>query len=211
MRQLLDLCERERKLVAYELHDGCVQELVAAAMHLEVGLDRWDDSPAARAAVEEGLRLVRAGLAEVRRVMQGIRPPSLERGGLRAAIEQLASEWQAAGLAVQLDLHLIHERLVPTLESAVYRILQEAVHNAQRHSGTTLVQVAVRETEGALELRVEDAGCGFTVAEVPASCYGLRGIRERAQLFGGQAAIDSQPGKGTRVFVSLPLRDYLLG
>jgi signal transduction histidine kinase len=211
LERLLRLCEREMKLLAFELHDGPVQHLVAALMHLEAAAARMTgNAEQIPASLQQGTHLVRAALQNVRHILEGIRPAALDAGGLSGAIRDLVTAEVDNGLQIQLDLALTADRLLPSLESAAYRIVQEALRNVRRHSGVTRAEVALRIQQEQLEIVVRDRGQGFDPARVAPDRLGLRGIRERARLFEGTATIDSRPGQGTCVHVLLPLRDRLL-
>jgi len=211
LEKSLALCERERALIAYELHDGIVQHLAAALMHVDGAVAQVTGDPSeAIAMLRTAADQLRDSLQEMRRLMRGIRPPRLESDGLSAAVTELAEEFQSRDMEISLTLDISTPRLQPALETAAYRIVQESLNNVLRHSGTKKAEVVVREGENDLEVTVRDQGCGFDVADVPSSRYGLRGIRERAELFGGIAEITSQVGSGTMVFVRLPLNDPLM-
>jgi len=96
------------------------------------------------------------------------------------------------------------ERLEPVLEGVVFRIVQEAVTNVERHSQSKAVTVRLQQQGGRLLVEIKDEGVGFNPDHVPADRFGLRGIHERARLFNGQAAIESSPGRGTKITVELP-------
>src|SRR5690606_18193193 len=111
-------------------------------------------------------------------------------------------------MEASIDVH--SERLVPTIETAAFRSLQEALTNAERYSQASRVRVRVTEHDDCLELEIEDDGVGFDRTRVPPDRFGLRGITERAELVGGRAEIDSAVGRGTRIHVTLPLADHML-
>jgi two-component system NarL family sensor kinase len=143
--------------------------------------------------------------------MRGIRPPRLESDGLAAAVSELIDELRSRGMDISLTLSISTPRLLPALETAAFRIVQESLNNVQRHSGTNRAEIVVREVDQFLEIIVKDHGRGFVPSDVPSSQFGLRGIRERSELLGGTAEFMSQAGSGTTIFVRLPLRDPLMG
>ncbi|MBC8874933.1 MAG: PAS domain-containing protein [Planctomycetes bacterium] len=96
------------------------------------------------------------------------------------------------------------DRLDPMLENTVFRIVQECLNNVKQHSQAARAEVRLVQNNDHLSIQVRDQGVGFDTTRVPEDCFGLRGIRERARLLGGQADIDSFPGKGTRISVELP-------
>jgi len=203
----LALQERERKLIAYEIHDGLVQLVTGAEMNLQALLAGPDTAPPdSTRAIAEVQDLLRRGVAEARRLIRGLRPPGLEEAGLGPAVERLVAEAsQPGGLKVELHNDLPEDRLPSELETAVFRIVQEALTNAQRHSQSGRVRIELGLPGKRLRLEVRDWGIGFDPRSVEEGHYGLKGIRERARLLGGRATIDAAPGKGTRLTVELPL------
>jgi PAS domain S-box-containing protein len=207
LRELLDLHERDRKLIAYEIHDGLAQQLAGALMRLQTYAampDKIGDN--GRATLADALRVLGEAVAETRRLIGGLRPAMLEEAGIVAALRELAAQHERrGGPAVEFHADVQFDRLVPPLESAVYRIVQECLTNAARHSGSPRVRVALVQVNGRLRVTVEDWGCGFDPEQVSGEHFGVRGIRERARLLGGAAEIDAAPGKGARVTVELPI------
>jgi PAS domain S-box-containing protein len=207
LRNLLDLHEQDRKLTAYEIHDGLAQQL-AGALYKFQSIDalRDHDPEAAREVFDESVGLLREAMAETRRLISGLRPPILDESGVIDAIEYLVSERNARGGP---EIEFVHPgelgRLAAPLESAIFRIVQECLTNACRYSQSDKVRVEVRQSDGRAHIEVRDWGVGFDPAGVEQGHYGLRGIRERARLLGGSASIDSAPGKGVCISVNLPL------
>jgi len=210
LREMLDLQERERRLVAFEIHDGLAQVLTGAQFKLQSfqeKLNRRGDLDAKdREAFEQGLSLLGAGLVEARRLISGLRPPILDDSGVVAAINYLATETRdRGGPEVEFVSEVRFQRLAPPLESALFRIVQETLNNVRRHSRSLKVRVELRESSDHVRLVVQDWGVGFEPGKVDPSRFGLRGIRERTRLLGGSATIESAPGQGTRICVELPL------
>ncbi|MCL4854958.1 MAG: sensor histidine kinase [Bryobacteraceae bacterium] len=206
--QLPDVCEQYRKLVAYEIHDGVVQCLTGALMNLEASLRIVGNG--IPAAAKEGLdrteELLRTGIAEARRLMNGLRPEILEDCGLIAALDCLVREGrERTNTSIEWSHSDDFDRLAPPLETTVFRIVQEGLANALRHSGSKKVRIALSQENHRIRAVVEDWGRGFDPGRVAQSRFGLQGIRQRAKMFGGEATIDSAPGKGTRIVVDLPL------
>ncbi len=206
LRQALDAHERERQLVAYEIHDGFVQPVAGALMSFEGSLEALQQDPDnVPCGYAMGLKLLRDSIDEARRLMSGLRPSALDEFGILSALENLVSENQRRGeLTVEYSHDVRFNRLASPLETAIFRIVQEGLANARRHSRSETVRVRLLQTGDRVRVEVEDSGIGFDPENVPADRFGLRGIRERARLFGGQATIQSAPGKGTRILVDLP-------
>lgn len=205
----LELYERDRQLLAYEIHDGCAQQLTGAMLCFQSCRQLRDANPReANDAFERGLRLLGDGLAEVRRLIGGLRPAVLDESGVVAAIGYLVNESRQQGgpeIAFRPDGQF--HRLAHPLEHAVYRIVQESLTNARRHSKSPRVEVRLTQQERLIRIEVEDWGIGFDPRIVPRDRFGLQGISERARLLDGQTTIVSAPGQGTRVVVELPLME----
>ena len=208
LRQLLEVYEKHRQVVAYELHDGVIQSVTGALMILEGHLHRLPKEIAD--SVREGFghvtHLLREGIAEARQLMRGLCPRELDESGLVTAIEDLVQEASTdKAVKIECSIQVQFQRLAPPLETTVFRIIQESLANACRHSRSDKIRVGVTQVGKRIRIEVEDAGVGFDLAKVDPARFGLLGIRERARLFGGSAIIDSVPGHGTRITVDLPV------
>jgi len=198
--------EWDRRLIAYEIHDGLIQEAIGAHMHLEALLQSGQVPPGpARDKIELALRLVRSAVGEGRRLIGGLRLPVLERSGVVAAIQRLIEEQPPGGPSIELIADVPPERLEPLLETTLYRIAQEAITNVRRHSKSDRAEIRLSQAGDRIRIEIRDWGVGFDPAHVERKRLGLEGIRERARLLRGRVEIDSAPGEGTRVFVDLPL------
>jgi len=207
LRQLLDLQERDRRLVAYELHDGLAQLLASGLLQLQAfaQLSDWN-SKEARKAFGTAIQSLNDGVLETRQLIRGLQPSILDHVGLAAAIDRLIDEVQVReGIKIEFDYDDQFGRLALPLETAVFRIVQEALSNACRHSQSEKVQVVLLAQGGQIHVEVQDWGIGFDPGLVKEDSFGLRGIRERATIFDGQATIKTAPNRGTRVIVDLPL------
>jgi PAS domain S-box-containing protein len=207
LRELLNLQEHDRQLVAYEIHDGLAQQLTAAWFKFQsIEPLREKDPVGAKAMFDAALEMLRESLAETRRLIGGLRPPILDESGVVAAIDYLVCEQrQRGGPEIEFDHHVEFDRLAAPLEIAVFRIVQECLTNACRYSQSQKVLVELGQAGGRVLIRVQDWGIGFDPAQVRGAHFGLRGIRERARLLGGSATVEAAPAKGTRVIVELPL------
>lgn len=201
LRKLLELHDQERKLIAYEIHDGLVQDLIGGQMLLETYVDgRHNDR------LQQAGHLLRKAINEGRRLINGLRPLVIDEQGIVNAIEFLIAEEEKRGSCAIRLFHRVHfDRLPPLMEGALYRIVQECLANARRHSGACEVEVWLHEDDGRLRLIVRDYGCGFDVSQVPDDRFGLESISKRAQIFGGKCQIESLAGEGTTIRVEIPL------
>lgn len=204
---MLRSSDHERQLIAYDIHDGLAQQLAAAAMQLQTyGYLKDRDGGGAKTAFEAGTQMLQQAHSEARRLISGVRPPILDEAGIVAALAHLAHEEQAIeGPSIEFQSDVEFRRLEPVLENAVYRIAQEALGNSCQHSGSPRVRLALIQEEEEIRLEVQDWGIGFDLAGVDENRFGLRGIRERARLLGGEATIQSEANGGTFVEVRLPL------
>jgi PAS domain S-box-containing protein len=207
LKRLLDLQERERRLLAYELHDGLIQDLVGAKMLIESLVPALGS---AQPALKEQLSIVesvlRQAIGEGRRMISNLRPMVIDESGILAAIDYLISEASGADSPKMAFRHNVRfSRLSPLLEGALFRIVQESLTNARRHSHATHVDVELAQVDDRVVLTVRDDGVGFDSATVPKDRFGLSGLMERTRLFGGRSHIRSELGKGTEIWVELPI------
>jgi len=215
--QLLTAEENERGRIARELHDGLGQSLSAIKFKLEEVL-----SPVGKRVGEANVKslgatisLVQNAVEEVRRIMMDLRPSTLDDLGILVTITWFSREFQKIYSAIKVEREIsIDENDVPeSLKIIIFRVLQEALNNAAKHSEADLVHLRLGKTDGRLELAVEDNGKGFEVEEmlaVPSSerGFGLGSMRKRTELSGGTFVIDSIKGKGTTVRASWPYKGH---
>lgn len=209
VEKLIVAQEQERRMIAYDVHDGLAQLIVSAKQHLDTCEDLWK-SDAARAEQELDVGLDRMGRAvvEVRRLLTALRPSLVDPIGLvaavRASLQEVARD---AGWTVALTENLEDTRLPAAVETSAFRIVQEALANALKHARATRVEVDLRKENDILIVTVTDSGVGFQGApgETPGRGLGLLSMQERARLLGGDCAIESAPDRGTRVRACLPL------
>jgi len=206
LRHLITTQDRDRRLTAYDLHDGVVQMMTGALMRMEAATARRTEPTVDNDHLSAAKSLVREALDEARRLIGGMRPPVLDEKGLLGAVEFLVDHHRRTdGTTIEFVHDAEFPRLSSVQESTLFRIIQEALHNAARHSGTDRVRLELRRTGEQVRVEVRDWGCGFDMTRTRLRRYGLRGIEERAQLLGGSAEITSTPGQGTNVCVQLPL------
>ncbi|HET7582743.1 MAG TPA: sensor histidine kinase [Candidatus Limnocylindria bacterium] len=201
--RLLTVVEDERRRVGGELHDGVGQVLTALTLTLDAAAEEADVAGTHR-RLERARRLADTALADTRDLSHRLRPARLEERGLVGAVADLAAESEfEIGLAIAADAHDPGLSATATIE--VFRIIQEALANAARHSGVARAEVSIQREGGSLLVDVVDTGAGFDVAAVADSGIGLAGMEERARLLGGELAITTSPGAGTTVHLSVPL------
>lgn len=205
LEHLLQVQEGERKLIAYDIHDGFVQSVIGALMHLEGISADAATTESVRTRLDVPVQLLRESIAEARRMISGLRPPILDEQGLVAAIEYLISEHADRKIRFTFEHHVQFHRLEPVIEGTLFRIVQEALTNVYRHSRARQASIRLTQSDDRVVLVIEDWGIGFNPRETTSRQFGLRGIRERAKLFGGKAVIHSAPGSGTRISVEIPL------
>jgi PAS domain S-box-containing protein len=207
LNRMLAVSERERQLIGYEIHDGFVQDMVTALMHLDAY--RWAaGSGDGRAAKELALTVeaLRDGVREARRLIDRVEPPDLTVAGLVGAVRMLVDKTAAnSRIAIEFSTDLAFPRLADQLELGLYRMVQECLNNIQRHSQAERARVQLLSGDGQVAVEVRDWGKGFDPAAVEADHFGLMGIRHRARLLNGRAEICSSPGWGTQVTIRLPV------
>ncbi|MHB8897869.1 MAG: sensor histidine kinase [Thermoguttaceae bacterium] len=206
LNQLLKAQDRERQMIAYEIHDGLIQHLVAATMQFQ-SLARIKGIPQeALDACNDISQLLEHALAEARHLINGVRPPILDEFGVVPAIEQLVSENAAhTNMEISFQSRIEFDRLEPVLENTIYRIAQESLSNARRHSKSDRVQINLVQNDEQVQIIVQDWGIGFDPQSIDEKCFGLTGIRERARLLGGEVQLETNLGEGTRIAVELPI------
>ncbi len=210
LNALIRAQEDERKMVAYDLHDGLIQDLVGVRLCLSnFALWQKQNPELAGEALQKGRQQLTYAIREARRLLQGLRPTLLDDLGLLTALRELARETTELG-NWELTISLPDPETMPRLEEAIdmtaFRIVQEAFANILKHAQATAVRLEVRVDES-LHLIIEDNGRGFEADSATARsrhAIGLNSMRERALLVGGECRIESVPGQGTRVSVRLP-------
>jgi two-component system sensor histidine kinase UhpB len=199
--RVLEAQESERLRLARELHDEIGQSLTAHLLELES--ISHDLPPRQADAIRAARESARRALEELRRVARQLRPEALDDLGLRSAVTNLADRMAAqTGVEIVRRIEPQLPALAPEEELAIYRIAQEALTNAVRHSGATRVELRLERADGGLELCVADDGHG---ADAPPEGAGLRGMRERALMIGADLAVGRGEAGGFEVRVALEL------
>jgi len=209
--RLESLREEERRRIAREIHDELGQMLTGLKMDL-----RWAEKHLAREnsktlnpvldKIVEAGELASATIGSVQRIARELRPDVLDDLGLAAALKHEAARWQnRTGIACQLSAPEPPLSPSPDVATTVFRIFQEALTNVARHAEATEVQVALREEDAQIVLRVADNGKGIRPADLEGTkSLGLLGMKERAQAFGGEVTFQNQAPRGTIVTLRLP-------
>jgi len=207
LKHLFKMQEGERRLTAYEIHDGIVQYATGALMHAEALAAKHAKANDLEefAVVCDQLRKI---IGEGRRLMNGLRPLVLDELGLVPAIEHLISEQTESAPRIIFENQAKFGRLSPPVESAIFRIVQEALTNANKYSKAETVNILLSQSHDQIHVEVEDSGTGFDPEKVSEGRHGLSGMRERTSLLGGELKIDSTPGNGTRITADIP---FLVG
>ena len=200
-RLALRVLEDERSRIARELHDEVGQTLTGVMLQVEGLAAKIPEE--LREQLDELRETARSGTEDVRRIARQLRPEALEDLGLQSALASLATTFgEQAGIKIQ-------RQLAPALplseeqELVVYRVAQEALTNVARHAEATQVELLLDHRREAVLLVVRDDGRGIHPGALPSS-RGIRGMRERAMLIGAQLEINSKPGRGTEIRLSIP-------
>jgi len=208
-RQIIQAQEEERYRLARELHDEAAQALTSLLVHLRL-LERAHEPAEAQKRVQELRELTARALEDVRRVALDLRPTILDDLGLAPALEWRIDELNKRGdLRATIAIGGLESRLPPDIALALYRVAQEALSNAGRHAHAASVTVRLAGSPAQVTLEIADDGVGFDpsapAAENEHHGLGLLGMRERMRMIGGELAIHSAPGQGTRIVACAPL------
>lgn len=204
-RNLIDAQENERQRLCHEFHDGLIQYAVGAMMSLEgykSSHSAGDDGRQLDAAIGN----LRKGVDDGRRTIRGIRPAVLDDSDLAAACHDLVEQFSTPEFCVTCSCNPQIGRLPDSLQTTAYRLIQESLNNARKHSGAAAVTVEIEQTADELRLDIRDDGRGFDAAAKKKQGFGLQGMNERVRLSGGELRVLSEPGRGTRVQIRLPIR-----
>ena len=195
--RIVHAADEQRRRVVRDLHDGAQARLVHAVVTLEGASARDDLTPGARSLVDDGLTHALAAIDELRELAHGIHPASLSRGGLAAAVEELAG-----GAPLPVQVAIPQERYPAAIESAAYFVVAEALTNVAKYARASRARIEASRTPGGLRLLVEDDGVRRR-RTWPGR--GLAGLADRLDALDGVLAIDSPPGAGTRITAEIPL------
>jgi signal transduction histidine kinase len=205
-RHLIGAQEEERKRISRELHDGTGQGLMVLRLYLAM-LASESQTPESLLKIQEALKLLDNTVEDLRRIIGRLSPRTLEELGLLAAIRKEARDLSRnSGMKAQLNLSPDLGPIDPEIEIAIFRSLQEALHNIAKHSQARNFTVHLTKADGSICLLVEDDGVGFSRKRNSGGrTFGVLGMRERISVLGGKVQIHSAKGKGTQIKISLPL------
>ncbi|MCC6297946.1 MAG: hypothetical protein IT314_01520 [Anaerolineales bacterium] len=202
--QLVVAREEERLRLRRDLHDGLGPKLAGQTLKLEAAMDALDsETETARALLKESMTESQSLIAEIRRLVYGLRPPALDQLGLLSAIREQASQYQVNGLQVTLSAPDSLPNLPAAVEVAAYRIVQEALTNVAKHAQAKNCAVSL-SINNDLEIIISDDGIGLP--QTHRAGVGLSSMRERAEEIGGTCVVESKEKRGTRVWARLPFR-----
>lgn len=208
--QIIQAQEEERKRVARDIHDGPAQSMANVTLRSEIVERMLNQNRIDEAKVELRLlkELTRASLVDVRKIIFDLRPMALDDLGLVPTLRKYLEEFQKRhGVRAKLSLLTPERRLQNSIEVAVFRLIQESLNNTAKHAQASHVEVRLEFKKNAVNFLVMDDGVGFdqsTKAERPQ--FGIMGMQERIKLLQGKLKIESEEGKGTKLFFTIPLR-----
>lgn len=212
-RQVIDAREMERKRIAREIHDGIGQFLAAVKYRVEGCTMIADQDASARTReLRSIIQMIREAIEEVRKIQNDLHPAQLDLMGVLETISDLCVRFQEtySGIKVEVQFKLSESEVPEYLKTPIFRICQEAMNNAAKHSGASRITISIQKLERALELDIEDNGAGFMLKDgLPANAhgkgFGLLSMKERAELSGGHLEFKSMPDRGATIQARWPL------
>jgi PAS domain S-box-containing protein len=209
IRKLITAQEEERRKVSYEVHDGLAQTAAGAHQLLQAfARQHPPTSEKGSKDLARALQLVQQTVGEARYVIADLRPTALDDFGLAAAVRLQVEKISSQGFRVDYEEALGDERLPPEVETALFRVAQEALTNVQKHAPSARVRLTLQRLNGTVRLQVRDWGPGFNPEKItdgggPGERVGLSSMRERVALLGGHLEVHSRPGEGTEVVAEI--------
>jgi len=211
--RLLSAHEEERKRVAGELHDTIGSCLSGIKFKVESALEEITKTPkAATESLSTIVPVIRDAIEECRRIQMDLRPSMLDDLGLLPTLSWFFRRFQTiySMILIEQEMTIEESELSDSLKTVLYRIIQEAMNNAAKHSKADLIRISLRKVHNKMELSVKDNGCGFSVQQRLSlgdsrRGLGLTSMRERTELSGGTFSILTTPGKGTKIRAAWPV------
>jgi len=213
LSETVSVQERERQRISQDMHDGLNQLLIGALLELKSGRERLgaDELGRAEASLDQVKEILRRMEREIKQTIYDLRPPSLDALGLVPSLRRYAERFaQYSGIPCTVRAEGDPHRLPPDVEIGLYRIMQESLQNVSVHSQAKSAEVVVHFSPAAVALTIADDGRGFDPATVNGDGLGLIGMRERAESLSGWLTIQSAPGWGTKVNLSVPITNHPL-
>ena len=210
--ELLNAQEKERKMIAGEIHDSIGSSLSAIKFKVDAALtEAADKSPETTAALQSVIPIIQGAIDEARRIQMNLRPSMLDDLGLLVTVGWFCRQYETTYSEIRIDQRIkVEEHQVPdSLKTVIFRVLQEGLNNIAKHSRATKVLLSLRKKDRAIDLAIEDNGHGFDLSKIgsPGSTghgFGLKSMQERTELSGGTFAIESTQGEGTTIRASWP-------
>ena len=211
--QLLSVQEKERKRVAQEIHDGIGQMLTAVKFKIENVLHSSGKMGEKEQPLESVIPMIQGSIEEVRRIQMDLRPSTLDDLGFLATLAWFTREFEKIYFSIRIEkqIDVEEQEIPPPLKTVFFRIMQEAMNNISKHSKADHVRLSLKNTDGRMELTIQDNGVGFDPDRVldlerTRRGFGLSSMKERAEFSGGSLTIDSAKGKGTTIRAEWPLQ-----
>jgi signal transduction histidine kinase len=196
--------EEERRRLRRDLHDGLGSSLASMTLRIDDALQSFDSNPErSKQSIETVQSQMRGAIADIRRLVYSLRPPTLDEFGLGYALRELAEQQRSHGMPVSVEGTSNLPPLPAAVEVAIYRIAQEALTNTLRHAAAASCSIQLTVEAHRVSLRIADNGQGMPEPVTPG--VGLRSMKERAEELGGSCALTSEQGQGTVIRVTLPL------
>ncbi|WP_422448145.1 sensor histidine kinase [Thermoanaerobacterium sp. DL9XJH110] len=212
--QIIKAQEEERRRVAMDIHDGPAQTMANAIIQAEICEKLFEkDLERARTELQELKQIVRASLKELRKIIFNLRPSALDDLGLEAVTCRYCTEFQEdTGINVEFKMMGDRLRFSSSIEVTLFRIIQEALTNIKKHSGARNAMVKLEFSNSLVNLVVADDGRGFEWNSMSSmqdgeGHFGLMSIKERVELLNGSVCVDTGTGRGTKIFVTIPIKD----
>jgi signal transduction histidine kinase len=211
LRHTVRAQEEERTRIARELHDETSQVLTAFSLDLATLQTLVCDRSEVKTIIDRLQNLSKQMSQGLYRLVHNLRPAQLDDLGLISALEYLKDDSILAGLDVSIETQGNARRLDPVVETVLFRVAQETLHNVIRHAKVRQARILLVFLPQDITLKIEDSGIGFNPVQsfAPPRGWGLAGMRERVESVGGQLCIESEPGMGTIVEVAVPVFDIL--
>ncbi len=208
---IIESQESERRKIARELHDGPAQSLASMMIRLDLINHLWDEGSERIIAELSSIKSMgQESLADIRRLMFDLKPTLVHDEGLASTLQEYFHDYEAKyNFYIKYKVFGPRRKYDLSLEIAIYRLVQEALTNIRKHAGINEALVKIEDKGSLLTLVIKDEGQGFDLNEVgeKQESYGILGMKERVELFGGEIDIFSSPGKGTQVIIRVPIKE----